>query len=45
MWWYAQAALMADGHDPRAVRDYPWTAIDAYLAVRKYLLPLGAPDE
>jgi len=44
LWEFACAALMRDGHDPRRVREYPWRVIDAYLAVRAYLGPLGAPD-
>ena len=30
---------MADGHDPREVREYAWEDIESYLSIRDLLLP------
>lgn len=44
MWLYARGVLMADGHDPREIEEYPWDAIELYLSVRPYLEPFNTPN-
>lgn len=44
MWLYGRSVLMADGHDPREIEEYPWDAIELYLCIRDLLQP-GARSE